>query len=193
MNSKSFALHLKEDVEKIKAEGTDFIPADELISHLENIVQSEQYSSQAFPFELERYKAKYQKWLNGQKNFHEERLEFLRAAIQTGQAALKAAFFMTGGASIALLAFIGHLAFQRPDKVPLLATTLTLFVVGVLGSAIASGIAYMSQWFYLGEMDGKGNIGRQLNIAAIITGGAVYILFAVGIYTAYNFFANFLS
>lgn len=55
---------------------------------------------------------------------------------------------MNGGASLALLTFVGHLSGTNPEKIPAIAASLTVFVGGVLVAALASGTTYLCQWFY---------------------------------------------
>jgi hypothetical protein len=85
------------------------------------------------------------------KNIHAHGVEMFRSVIQAGQNALRSAFLMNGGASVALLAFVGHLSSVAPKKVPMLAPSLATFVGGVLVAALASGVTYLSQWFYAGK------------------------------------------
>ena len=98
---------------------------------------------------------------------------------------------MNGGAGAALLAFIGHLATSEADKVPLLAPSLTVFVVGVLCAGLASGGVYFSQWFYATDKESVYKWGDRFNLVAISFGLISLILFAVGAWLSYRVFANF--
>ena len=98
---------------------------------------------------------------------------------------------MNGGASVALLAFVGHLAGVAPHRIPELAPSLETFVRGVLVAALAAGLTYLSQWFYAAEQPWKKRTGFALNVAAIISGLGAYIVFAIGTWQAYRVFSQF--
>ena len=61
------------------------------------------------------------------------------ATIQAGAAALKSAILVNGGASVALLAFLGHV----PDPGKLIPIGLLCFVAGTLLAAVAAGSTYV--------------------------------------------------
>lgn len=138
----------------------------------------------------ELYKAELQKWVEEHKSAHAHSVEMFRSVILAGQNALRTAFLMNGGAAVALLAFAGHLATTDPHRVPSIATSLTIFVGGVLVAALTSGVTYLSQWFYAGH-PGWQKTGFALNIAAILLGFGAYGVFAFGMWRAYCVFANF--
>jgi hypothetical protein len=136
-------------VDDLKTKGVESIPSDNLIRYLDERLR-DLSTSAAPPSEatIERYKAELLKWVEEHKNIHAQGIEMFRSVIQAGQSALRTAFLMNGGASVALLAFIGHLSSVAPQKVRLLAPSLVVFVSGVLVAALASGVTYLSQWFY---------------------------------------------
>ena len=77
-------------------------------------------------------------------------IELFKAVILSGQAALKSAILINGGAAVALLAFIGSVFKSSPNSVVItkLSCAMVYFVIGVLSGAVASGTAYISQFFY---------------------------------------------
>src|SRR3546814_644754 len=81
-----------------------------------------------------------------------------RSVISSGQSALKSSILINGGATVALLAFVGTV-WNDPQSAPTLGplvSVLVLFAVGVLLSAMAHGTTYLSQYFYsmVGERTG---------------------------------------
>ena len=54
----------------------------------------------------------------------------LRSAISSGQNAMKSSFLLNGGASVALLEFIGHWAQFQPTKVAAFGHCLLPFTLG---------------------------------------------------------------
>ena len=114
-----------------------------------------------------------------------------RSVISAGQSALRSAFLMNGGGAVAVLAFIGNLANNDPQRIPSLAPSLTVFVTGVLLVTVASGGTYLSQWFYAHISKRSRYTGHTFNILAIVSAIASYCAFAWGIFDAYTVFANY--
>ena len=192
MDAKEFAQELRDIVDDLKTKGVESIKSENLIKYLDEAVR-DLNTSAARPSEatIERYKAELQKWVEEHKNVHAQGVEMFRSVIQAGQNALRTGFLMNGGASVALLAFVGHLSGVAPEKVSALAPSLAIFVSGVLVAALASGATYLSQWFYAGEASWKRRTGFALNIAAILLGLGAYGVFALGISRAYRVFSSF--
>jgi hypothetical protein len=192
MDAKEFAQELREVVADLKTKGIDSIGADNLIRYLDEAAR-DLSTSGARPSEatIERYKAELHKWVEEHKNIHTQRVEMFRSVIQAGQNALRTAFLMNGGASVALLAFIGHLSSVAPGRIPSLAPSLAVFVCGVLVAALATGVTYLSQWFYAGDPSWQKKTGFALNIATILLGLSAYGIFAFGMWRAYRVFEGF--
>lgn len=188
MEAKQFALELKANIEQLSREGVEHISSENLIRYIDTAVHDLDGRTE---FDIELYKANLQKWVEEHRNAHTHSVEMFKSVISAGQSALRTSFLMNGGASIALLTFIGHLATQAPVKVPLLANGLAIFVFGVLVSGITSGTTYLSQWFYAGGKPWKETTGFTLNILAIVFGLASYGIFSWGMYEAYSVFRGF--
>jgi hypothetical protein len=187
MKATDFARKLKEDIEQAKAQGVEKIRSENLISYLSEMEKNLESQSEA---DIEIHRANLQKWIEDHKNAHAHSVEMFRSVIAAGQNALRTSFLMNGGASVAILAFIGHLAATSSDNITLFSSVLSIFVIGVLVSAVASGTTYLSQWFYASG-DKYHKTGFGLNIVAIILGLGSYGVFAWGIYEAQNAFTNF--
>lgn len=114
-----------------------------------------------------------------------------RSVILAGQNALKTAFWMNGGATVVLLAFLGKLSDQHQDKIADFASALVPFVIGVLVITVASGLTYLCQWFYAHPEPWKKKTGHVLNVLTIGLGLASYGLFVWGTVRAYKAFLGF--
>ena len=71
------------------------------------------------------------------------------AAMRGGDAALRAALLINGGAAVSVLAFIGGLAAQdriKLDQLKDVAGSLTLFAFGVIAAVLAMGFAYFTNF-----------------------------------------------
>ena len=145
MNAKQFATQMKTMIEDIKSKGTAAIYCDNIIAYLNEVQNSPE--PEPTPVDFERYKADLQNWIEANKYQHEGNLEMFRSVITSGQGAIKSSLLLNGGAAVALLAFIAHLAELQRDKVSEFASCLLLFAFGVLAIVVTSGCTYLSQWF----------------------------------------------
>jgi hypothetical protein len=128
------------------------------------------------------------------------RLDFERfrmmfeSVISYGGLAIKALLLLNGGAALALLALIGHLAAAAQSSAqPLifgLSGPILSFGWGAFVAAAAAGGAYLSQYFYQYHSDDKwlqaGVAIHVLTVASVLGG---YGLFLWGLYHSVNAFA----
>lgn len=189
MSVKAFAAQMRQEIESLKSQGTASIYCDNLISYLSEIERSPE--PEISPLGIENYKADLQNWVESNKHLHEFNLEMFRSVISSGQNALKSMFLLNGGASVALLAFIGHLAQFRAAMVNVFSTCLLPFVIGVLVIAMASGFTYLSQWLYAGNSPKSHKWGLVVNILCIILGFASCGFFIWGICRSYSVFLSY--
>ncbi len=99
---------------------------------------------------------------------------------------------MNGGASVALLAFIGHLAQIKPEGITSFANVLMPFVLGVLAMTVTSGFTYLSQWLYDSPNTKAQKWGFRFNITCIVLGITSYVFFIWGMCLAYFAFTQFV-
>lgn len=165
------------------------IASDNLIAYLDDVIASP--SEDITEAQLEHYKAQLQVWVEENKRGHASDLEMFKSVITSGQNALRTAFLLNGGAAVAILAFLGKLSDHHTDKIPLFASSLIIFVSGVLAIAIASGFTYLSQWIYAESGKWQYSTGLTFNILAIILGLSSYGLFIWAMYRAYYAFLFF--
>lgn len=189
MTAKQFATQMKAIIEEIKEKGTAAIYCDNLIAYLDEVQKSPE--PEPSPVDFERYKAELLNWIETNKKNHEGELEMFRSVITSGQAAIKSSFFLNGGAAVAMLAFIGHLAQFKAEKVPEFAACLVPFAYGVFAIAAASGLTYLTQWFYASDLPRVQKVGFWLNILCILLGFTSYGLFAMGLFDTHRSFINF--
>jgi hypothetical protein len=188
MNKVDLAIELKDVIEKLQKNGETHIECSKLINYLQNA--SENPPQDLPPDHLERLKAQLQILVEAHKSSHASDLEMFRSVIQSGQNAVKTSFLMNGGASVAILAFIGKLTESNKPSIPLFAETLTLFVTGVFLISVTAGITYLSQWFYADDSPRKQLAGFILNLSAILVGLGSYGMFIWGMKAAYNSFLS---
>lgn len=190
MSVKQFAAQMKAIIEDLKAKGTAAIYCDNLIAYLNEVQNS--VEPEPSPVEIERYKADLQNWVEMNKHQHEQRLEMFRSVITAGRGAIKSSFLLNGGAAVAVLAFIGHLAQFNAPKVPVFASCLLPFAYGVLAIAITSGFTYLSQWLFASPSDKARKVGFVFNVICIVLGTASYALFTWGLISTYCAFVAYV-
>ena len=104
--------------------------------------------------------------------------------------AIKSALLINGGASVAILAFLGSFLSKGEQKTAVLnalSGPLLFFGLGVLSGAFGAGLGYLCQRFHLG---GRDKAGFRLNVAAIIMVFLSYPSFLFGLYKTYSIFKN---
>jgi hypothetical protein len=138
---------------------------------------------------MEKYKAELQIWVNDCKHPYDQRIEQFRAVSQSGQSAVKSLFLMNGGAAAAILAFIGHLSTNHPEKVAQMSGSLRIFVIGLALSGGAAGFTFFSNWMY--AYSEKMIWGHCLNAIAVALGVLALGAFGYGIDATYTVFAAF--
>lgn len=186
MSTQHFATQMRELIEDVKSKGTAAIYCDNLIAYLKEVEKSP--GTEPTPIEMERFKADLQGWIESQKFQNESNLEMFRTVIASGQSAIKSSFLLNGGAAVALLAFIGHLAQFKPLAVPTFGACMLPFTLGVLAIAMTSGFTYLSQWLYASPRVSVRTSGFVFNIICIVLGLSSYVLFAWGLYATLSAF-----
>lgn len=124
---------------------------------------------------------------------HQTSLVMLNAILETGQSAVKSMALINGGASVALLAFIGNVvANANTSDFPIdgIAYALLKFVFGTGSAGLTMAFRYLSQECYSCdfELQGMNNpkwkkfraFGSAFKYAAIVTGIASLGLFFCG-------------
>ena len=116
-----------------------------------------------------------------------------------GRASIQSALLLNGGASIALLAFLGNLAIAQQSKgltgsFSTLKESFVCFGVGVMLAASSNVVAFLIQIFSIAHPnDAEGLTGRNLRFVGIGMVVASLLLFAVGITVAANALSNVMG
>jgi hypothetical protein len=116
-----------------------------------------------------------------------------------GRASIQSALLLNGGASIALLAFLGNLAIAQQTKglagsFSTLKESFLCFRVGVMLAAGSNVIAFLIQIFSITHPEeAEGGTGRQLRFVGIGMVVASLFLFAAGVSVAANALINVIG
>ena len=184
MTVKQFASELRAAISDAQSNGTKSIRCDNLIAYLDKVIQSP--DAEPLNVDIERYRAQLQNW-------NESSLELFRSVITAGQAAIRSSLLLNGGAAVALLAFLGHLAQHNSDKVADFAKCLVLFSFGALAIVVVSGFTYLSQWLYASNSSSVQKSGFFFNIVCILLGMLSYGFFVWGLIEVHYEFRHYVS
>lgn len=199
MSVKNFAKEMRESIEEIKGNGTAALYCDNIIEYLQTV----ENAPEPVPTEvdMENYKARLQSAENTRKLQHDSNLEMFRSVITAGQNAMRTSLLLNGGAAVALLAFIGHLATCSSTGTcaglkPVihgLSISLSMFALGALCATVLAGLTYLSQWFYAAGDAGnwQNKTGFVLNIGCILLGISSYGIFSYAVFHAVKIFGAF--
>lgn len=179
---------LKDEILKAKSAGVAALYCDNLISYIDQIIASPDNTPSEG--EVAHFQARALRQMQQLRMAHETRMEGFKAVIGYGQSAIKTMVVVNGGASVALLAFIGHLAANDVANVLHFVGPLVPFGVGALFGGLASGGAYLSQWCYEA---GWLKRGGAFNLATVAVGAGAYVAFAWGLWASVSAFSTFLS
>ncbi len=178
MSTAVFAKELRETIVALKnEEGITEINADNLISYLDRVIEGE--GSSEF-VDKERYKAELQLWVEKNKVSHSLEIEEFRAIIMQGQNALKTALIMNGGATIAILAFLGKLSDSAPSHIANFSTAMNVFICGIFFAGLSSGLTYLAQLLGSAKTESSYRNWKWLNALVIVMGLTSYGLFIYG-------------
>lgn len=196
MKSSEVIQALKSSIASTRSAGVQSVSLDDLETYaslLEETASKTPDDVAAGAAAMEAYKADLNSWISSRQQSHEFNLEMLRATIATGQAALKSALLINGGASVAMLAFIGNVWEKSSSQslLKILPVSLAFYVFGVLVAAVASGFTYISQAGY-GEEFGKASqpIGMMGHILAVLSVLISYSFFGWESWLAYTAMCN---
>ncbi len=173
---------LIQNLESMRREGKDSILIDSLLEYLGR--DPEKNSSAA----------EHQRFLLGLR--HASGLEQFKSVLTLAQNSLRASFILNGSASIALLAFLGNIwgATSQFSAAKGLVSSLLIFGLGVLSSAVASATTWCSQYNfalvdfgYVARKDTSKSgspLGDFFQWASIIAAASSLFLFFAGIMNA---------
>ena len=128
--------------------------------------------------------------------------ELFKSVIAMAKLTVKSLILINGGAAVALLAFIGHLATAKsaetsPPAINTFANPLLWFVIGVGTAAFFAGFVAAAQKLYAQEMDAKEEWKQTWKswangfvVISIIFGVCSLSAFAVGSWFAYCAFST---
>ncbi|KZZ30084.1 hypothetical protein A3754_21730, partial [Alcanivorax sp. HI0083] len=142
MSAKALARNLRDEIAHLKNEqGINAIQSDDLLAYLNRVIDAPE--EEVDPVKLEQIRAQLQANVEDRKAQQSSALEMFRSVITAGQNAIKTSLLMNGGATIALLAFLGKLTTENPGKLSVFSGSLMIFTFGVFVIGLVSGLTYL--------------------------------------------------
>lgn len=198
MDVSSALKELKEEIQKIVSQGQNLNPQgtiDYINLLLEEVAGEDASESERrraiADLHLAAYTSERAAALQHQALIASSDLEAFRVTIQAGAIARKDLLIINGGASVALLALLGHfVASGKMQATMAFAPVLLSFSLGVAMCALCSASTYVSQAFYQHEIEGKKPmlawIFHGLALAFWLSGAASFVYGAVGAATLFT-------
>lgn len=177
MNARQTIAAIRAALNQVQDSGQKFVSVEAMLEYLANLDGS-------VPVESEVRKLEHESNLAQHRAIHESDLEMFRSVIEAGRTALSSCILINGGATVALLAYLGNLLAKNPTVVaprPLV-YALVGFAVAVLCATVASGVRYLSQASFSKSWQQAGHVCNIISILLVV---AAYFLFALGVFNAY--------
>jgi hypothetical protein len=144
---------------------------------------------QEAPLDSETKKLQHETNLAYYRVQHEHAIEMFRSVVESGKIALTTSILVNGGATVALLAFLGNMIGKSPPVLGPMQVTLVVslmfFAGGVLAAAVATGSTYVTQYCYT-EGWRRSATGFHVLTVALVVGA--YLAFLGGMVAAYHAF-----
>lgn len=196
MNGKDLIDEIRDAVDSVKKQNQEVISVDALLNYLHALESDVSESNEDHVRQHEASLVQYQ--VENEKNiahYNAQQLhsvELFRSVITYGEAALKSAILINGGAAVALLAFIGNIwnkGISEGSAAPLTAA-ITSFSFGVLAAALGTAGSYLAQFLYSQNYQRSGKTFHTFAVVSVICS---YVLFAFGVAGSYESFVTQLS
>jgi len=217
MNVRQLIALIRSEITKVRSENAELVTIaslETLLAAVENhLAQHPEEPTAAFA--IEHARLQHASILTQYEARNAIALELLKSVITTAEVAIKSLILTNGGAAVALLAFIGHLASTETHgqaidaraAIHAFACPLACFVSGVLAAGLFAGFLAAAQKLYAEAFNREGNknaaekeqkLARRLRWCAnffcvpviIVCGLCSLAAFATGSYLAYVVFTT---
>lgn len=197
MDYRAFADALRHGLNDAKARGVATVSVDDVLKHisaLEHAVSNQSSNSSQAVEEAnrrswEKYLEDYRAYLSAR---NDTEIKMFESVISAGQNATRILLAINGGAAIAVLAFLGHLASIDSSMIKAFASPLRWFTFGVALMGLVAGGTYLSQLAFSSEKRVLQWCGSVLQFAVVSGGLASIYLFILGVNEMSTLFSNFV-
>lgn len=185
MDYRTFAEAMRRGLVDAKSNGIEVVSVDDVLTHLSKleVAISKQGGTQPTAVE-EANQRSWEVYLEDHRANLSARNEMnarmFDSVIAAGQNAIRVLLTINGGAAVAVLAFLGHLASTGTAGVAEFSSPLLLFSGGVLLVGAAASGSYLSQLAFASSHSTWRRIGFVLQFATVAAGLVSIAAFALG-------------
>jgi hypothetical protein len=184
MNPLDMLSIIRKQTDAVKAAGHKAVSVPSLESLLSLL---EHHAKEAYPIsptDLEGAQLRQTEDLAYYTAVNASNLELFKSVISTAKILINSLILINGGAAVALLAFIGHLATAPSSSASVsdFAAVLLWFVVGVGAAALFAGFVCLSQKAYSSKWQ---RFGHVTVVVSVLTAIASFVAFGLGAYNTY--------
>ena len=182
-------MDVREAIAKVRTALVEVQTSGQQVVAIPALLDFLQAVEQEAPLDSETRKLQHESNLAYYRAQREHAIEMLRGVVESGKIALTTSILVNGGATVALLAFLGNVlarcasgpvAIQAP-----LVMAIMFFAAGVLSAAVATGSTYVTNYCYT-ESWRRLAIGFHILTVALVVGA--YVAFLGGMVSAYHAF-----
>lgn len=186
---------MREALENAKSRGINRVSVDDVLKHVSDLNNAISSKSKLTEVSLEFEKYSWEKRLDEHRAYlsavNDSRIKMFDSVISSGQNAIRILLTINGGAAIAVLAFLGHLASINSSMLPAFSLPLKWFTCGVASVGAAAAGTYLTQLAFSSERKLWRRVGVVLQFVTILCGLASIILFVFGLREMGALFRNF--
>lgn len=186
---------IRKAVNDVRDRKEEVVSVDALLNYLDaldrDIATIDESDGKKLEVDLAVFRAEHERNLAHYSAQQESSRQMWESVFTYGQAALKSAILVNGGAAAGLLAFIGNIWSKgiNPLAVENLTHAILAFALGVLAAAIGTGTTYVTQYSYCCEWD---VLARTFHVLTVVVVIGSYFLFFIGAHASYSAFSDHL-
>ncbi len=187
---------IRRAVRDVRDRKEEVVSVDALLNYLDalerDVASIDKSDDKKFELDLAMFRAEHERNLAHYGAQQENSRQMWDSVFAYGQAALKSAILVNGGAAAGLLAFIGNIWSKGIDPLAVgdLTCAILAFTLGVLAAALGTGTTYITQYGYCCDWNTFARTFHVLTVSIVI---GSYVLFFFGSQASYRAFSEHLS
>lgn len=187
---------IRKAVSEVRDRNEEVVSVNALINYLDaldkDVASIDESNGKKLEVDLAMFRAEHERNLAHYDAQQQSSRQMWDSVFTYGQAALKSAILINGGAAAGLLAFIGNIWSKgiNPAAVEHLTNAILAFTLGVLSAAVGTGTTYVTQYGYCSNWK---FVARTFHVLTLIVVLGSYVFFTLGSHASYTAFFDHLS
>ena len=196
MKAKDIIEFIKKAVLDVKKTGQELISVDAMGTFLDalksTVEDPKEVDNRHFEASVQFLRSQHEQNLVILEAQQRSELELFRSVIGYGQAAMKSAILINGGATVALLALIGNIWVKgiNPDAIGSLTDGIRLFAFGTLTAAVGTAASCVTQYCYMNFGEKAAKTFHILTVLCVV---GAFLLFGLGTIESHQAFIEHLT